>query len=83
MRLIDEDALDTFLGNAEIKAHNQKKYVLAGALNTIRQNVRNILSESSEIVTCGECSHDNNCAIQDIAQTGSKFFCGFAKRKEE
>ncbi|MBR2561237.1 MAG: DUF551 domain-containing protein, partial [Eubacterium sp.] len=41
MKAIDGDALDDFLASAEIEAVEQKKYVLAGALNTIRGNLLN------------------------------------------
>lgn len=41
------------------------------------------LSAQPEIIRCNSCRHDNNCAIQDIAQTGGKFFCGFARLKGE
>ena len=44
MRLIDIDAFDDFLASAEIEAINKQKYVLAGALNTIRGNLRNFPS---------------------------------------
>lgn len=40
-------------------------------------------SAQTEIIRCNSCRHDNNCAIQDIAQTGGKFFCGFAQQKGE
>lgn len=38
-RLIDADALDDFLFDAEMKATKQRKYVFASALNTIRGNL--------------------------------------------
>lgn len=41
MRLIDGDALEKFLSDAEIEATRQRKYVFASALNTICGNVRN------------------------------------------
>ena len=41
MRLIDGDALEKFLSDAEMEATKRKKYVLAGALNVIQGNVRN------------------------------------------
>ena len=41
MRLIDADALEKYLSDAEIEATRQRKYVFASALNTIRGNVRN------------------------------------------
>lgn len=41
MRLIDGDALEKFLSDAEMEAIKRKKYVLAGALNMIQGNVRN------------------------------------------
>ena len=39
MRLIDADALDKILADAEIEARHNKRYVLQGAINTIRGNV--------------------------------------------
>ena len=41
MRLIDADALEKFLSDAEMEATKRKKYVFAGALNVIQGNVRN------------------------------------------
>ena len=41
MRAIDGDALDDFLASAEIEAVEKKRYVLAGALNTVRGNLLN------------------------------------------
>lgn len=40
MRAIDADALDKFLEDAEIEALKMQRYVMAGALNTIRGNLR-------------------------------------------
>lgn len=40
MRAIDGDALDKFLEDAEIEAHKMQRYVMVGALNTIRGNLR-------------------------------------------
>lgn len=40
-RLIDTDALEKYLSDAEIEAIRQRKYVFASALNTICGNVRN------------------------------------------
>ena len=40
MRAIDADRLDQFLENAEIEAHHKRKYVLEGAINTLRGNIR-------------------------------------------
>ena len=39
MRLIDADALDKFLEDAEIESRENRKYVFASAINTIRGNV--------------------------------------------
>lgn len=39
MRLINADALDKILADAEIEARHNKRYVLQGAINTIRGNV--------------------------------------------
>ena len=48
MRLIDADALEKYLSDAEIEATRQRKYVFAGALNTICGNVRNFPTIESE-----------------------------------
>ena len=48
MRLIDGDALEKFLSDAEIEATRQRKYVFASALNTICGNVRNFPTIESE-----------------------------------
>ena len=48
MRLIDADALDDILADGEIKAHKSRKYVLEGAINTIRGNLAQIPSVQPE-----------------------------------
>ena len=40
MRVIDGDAFDAVLASAEVKARNQRKYVLQGAINMIRGNLK-------------------------------------------
>lgn len=40
-RLIDADAFEKTLESAEIKARQDRKYVLESAINTIRGNLRN------------------------------------------
>ena len=40
-------------------------------------------AEWVEIIRCKYCRYDDNCAIQDIAQMGNRFFCGLAERREE
>lgn len=42
MRLIDADALDEWLKDAEIDAKKNRKYVFASAINTIRGNLMNV-----------------------------------------
>ena len=55
-----------------------------GYFGTIPSEVTGELpSAQAEIIRCNSCRHDNNCAIQDIAQTGGKFFCGFTQQKGE
>lgn len=39
MRLIDADAFDNFLFDAEMKAIKQRKYAFSSVLNTIRGNL--------------------------------------------
>jgi hypothetical protein len=48
MRLIDADALEKFLADAEMEATRKRKYVLAGALNTIQGNLRNFSTTEPE-----------------------------------
>ena len=45
--------------------------------------IKALESERIEIIRCENCRHDNNCEIQYSAQEGSKFFCGWAERREE
>lgn len=56
MRLIDGDALEKFLSDAEVEATKRKKYVLAGALNVIQGNVRNFptIEPESKWIPCSE-----------------------------
>lgn len=56
MRLIDGDALEKFLADAEMEATKRKKYVLAGALNMIQGNVRNFptIEAGSNWISCKE-----------------------------
>lgn len=74
MRLIDGDALEKFLSDAEIEATRQRKYVFASALNTICGNVRNFptieperkrgkwIDHSDEgYVECPFCHSATNC----------------------
>ena len=51
--------------------------------DTVVRVLEQLPSAQSEIIRCNSCRHDNNCAIQDIAQVGGKFFCGFAQQKGE
>lgn len=62
MRTIDGDALDDFLASAEIEATNKQRYVLAGALNTIREKLRNFPSAQPEIT--------DEQAIEHLQETG-------------
>lgn len=58
MRLIDGDALEKFLSDAEKEATKRKKYVFASALNVIQGNVRNFPTIDPEphwIPTSKEC----------------------------
>ena len=48
MRLIDADAFEKTLESAEIKARQDRKYVLESAINTIRGNLRNAPSAQPE-----------------------------------
>ena len=56
MRLIDGDALEKFLSDAEMEAIKRKKHVLAGALNMIQGNVRNFptIEPESHWISCKE-----------------------------
>lgn len=47
-RCIDADALDKFLEDAEIEARKMQRYVMAGALNTIRGNLRTFPTITTE-----------------------------------
>ena len=56
MRLIDADALDKFLSDAEVEATNHRKYVFASALNTIRGNLANFptIEPEQKWIPCSE-----------------------------
>ena len=56
MRLIDGDALEKFLSDAEMEATKRKKYVFAGALNVIQGNVRNFptIEPETNWISCKE-----------------------------
>ena len=56
MRLIDADAFEKTLESAEIKARQDRKYVLESAINTIRGNLRNVPS-AQPTLTCDGCRH--------------------------
>ena len=72
MRLIDADALEKYLSDAEIEATRQRKYVFASALNTICGNVRNFPTIEPErkkgkwinkkniygVAYCSECDYE-------------------------
>ncbi len=36
-----------------------------------------------QVVMCKDCIHDNACAIQNAAQTGVWFYCGYGERGEQ
>lgn len=57
MRIIDADALNEYLGHAEIEATKNRKYVFASALNTIRGNLANTPTVESQIIHCKNCKH--------------------------
>lgn len=48
MRLIDADAFDKCLEDAETEATHMRKYVFASAINVIRGNLRNFPSAQPE-----------------------------------
>lgn len=56
MRLIDADAFDECLKNAEKEATKNKRYVFASALNTIRGNLANAFTIEPQIIRCKDCT---------------------------
>lgn len=54
-RMADVDWLDDWLREAEEAATRQRKYVLAGALNTIRGNLKHV--PTVEIIRCKDCKY--------------------------
>ena len=58
-----------------------KKYKFS--LMYIWKNLMDLPSAQPEIIRCNTCRHNNNCAIQDVAQTGGKFFCVAAERRQD
>lgn len=83
MRLIDADAFDKFLENAEAEAHRIQRYVFASALNTIRGNLREFPTAET-VVRCKDCiwrddiGHWLGCPVLN---TDDDNFCSYGERK--
>ena len=59
MRIIDADAFDECLKNAEIEATKKRRYVFSGAINTIRGNLANAPTIEPQIIRCKNCKYRN------------------------
>lgn len=88
-RVVDVDWLDDWLREAEEAATRQRKYVLAGALNTIRGNLKHV--PTVEVIRCNECKYQDEgyrrIAVRWLpcmeVKTGSNWYCGSAERKND
>ena len=93
MRLIDADAFDECLKNAEIEATKERRYVFSSAINTIRGNLANAPTIESQIIRCKDCKwwgrkdtyKDGSSATvckkgRSISEEG---FCHYAERRTD
>jgi len=75
--------------DALIETIRKHSYLMRGEWNesdyamTVTGIEQAIAEQPEAVVRCENCIHDNDCAIQDIAQTGFNFFCGCAERRTE
>ena len=60
---------------SDCKEYDSEKHCCPRFNRVIRQTV-----EQLKVVCCKDCIHDNACAIQDAAQTGGWFYCGYGER---
>ena len=65
MRLIDADAFDKMLSDVEIEAGKCRKYILKGAINTIRGNLAKMPTiepeqKTGKWIPIGDVDSDNN-----------------------
>ena len=95
MRLIDADAFDECLEQAEIEATKNRRYVFASAINTIRANLANVPTIESQIIRCKDCKygvdyyHEWDCYCSNpkhgLTYFGGswEFYCADAERKTD
>ena len=85
MKLIDVDELRKYIGLSE-RCEDCDRDKIACQYDQVftRMDFCGWIDEQPEaVVRCKDCIHDNDCAIQDIAQTGFNFFCGCAERRTD
>ena len=82
-RLIDADAFDKFLEQAEAEATRNRKYVFRSAINVIRGNLKNFPPAQPEIIMCRECIHNGSYDTDCPIDWNGKEYCSYAERWEE
>ena len=88
MRLIDADAFDKCLEQAEIEATKNQKYVFSSAINTIRGNLANAptIEPQPKIIRCKDCKWwerlHSRCDLFQMYQT-EEWYCANAELREE
>ena len=82
MRLIDADIFDMILCDAEIEAAKQKKYVLAGAINTIRGNMAE-QPTVGEWVPCSErLTRSRYISVDWLEENAKEYSLGYYEEDE-
>lgn len=72
MRIIDADAFDKCLEQAEIEAKKNQRYVFASALDMLRGILANVPSEEQfeelQLIRCKDCKHryEIECPMRHI-----------------
>ena len=75
---VNAPPLEEFAWCTDCKEYDQKAHCCHRFTKVIRQTV-----EELKVVRCKDCIHDNACAIQNAAQTGEWFYCGYGEKGEK